>query len=160
MFVSKTEYGDLVGLMAIRICDWKTGPPFSWHCELLEAPAFSSIRWEIYYREVAQSHLTLCNPMDCSPPESSVHGISQARRLEWVAISFSRGSPDPRIEPGSPGLAGGFFTTELPELSVCKIIDHQNIFCTSRYIKFCISQVIVTVFWLANNGLYTTKFHS
>ena len=107
-----------------------------------------------------QPCLTLCDPMDCSPSESSVHGISQARRLEWVAISFSRGSPDPRIEPGSPGLAGGFFTTELPELSVCKIIDHQNIFCTSRYIKFCISQVIVTVFWLANNGLYTTKFHS
>ena len=35
---------------------------------------------------------TLCNPMDCSPPSSSVHGISQARILEWVAISFSRGS--------------------------------------------------------------------
>ena len=33
-----------------------------------------------------------CNPMDCSPPGSSVHGISQARILEWVAISFSRGS--------------------------------------------------------------------
>ena len=35
---------------------------------------------------------TLCNPMDCSPPGSSVHGISQARILEWVSISFSRGS--------------------------------------------------------------------
>ena len=41
---------------------------------------------------VAQSCQTLCNPMDCSPPGSSVHGISQARILEWVAISFSRGS--------------------------------------------------------------------
>ena len=40
----------------------------------------------------AQSHLTLCNPMDCSPPGSSVHGIFQARILEWVAISSSRGS--------------------------------------------------------------------
>ena len=36
--------------------------------------------------------LTLCDPMDCSPPGSSVHGISQARILEWVAISFSRES--------------------------------------------------------------------
>ena len=36
--------------------------------------------------------LTLCNPMDCSPPSSSVHGILQARILEWVAISFSRES--------------------------------------------------------------------
>ena len=39
----------------------------------------------------AQSCPTLCNPMDCSPPGSSGHGISQARILEWVAISFSRG---------------------------------------------------------------------
>ena len=42
--------------------------------------------------EVAQSCLTLCDPMDCSPPGFSVHGIFQARVLEWVAISFSRGS--------------------------------------------------------------------
>ena len=41
---------------------------------------------------VAQPCPTFCNPMDCSPPGSSVHGISQARMLEWVAISFSRGS--------------------------------------------------------------------
>ena len=39
---------------------------------------------------VTQSCLTLYNPMDCSPPGSSVHGILQARRLEWVAIPFSR----------------------------------------------------------------------
>ena len=39
-----------------------------------------------------QSCLTLCNPMGCSPPGSSLHGISQARILEWVAISSSRGS--------------------------------------------------------------------
>ena len=41
---------------------------------------------------VTQSCLTLCDPVDCSPPGSSVHGILQARVLEWVAISFSRGS--------------------------------------------------------------------
>ena len=41
---------------------------------------------------VGQSCLTLCDPMDCSPPGSSVHEIFQARRLEWVAISYSRGS--------------------------------------------------------------------
>ena len=39
---------------------------------------------------------TLCDPMDCSPPGSSVHGIFQARILEWVAISFSRVSSQPR----------------------------------------------------------------
>ena len=46
--------------------------------------------------EVAQSCLTLCNPMDCSLPGSSVHGIFQAIVLEWIAISFSRGSSQPR----------------------------------------------------------------
>ena len=49
-----------------------------------------------YESEVAQSCLTLCNPMDCSLPGSSVHGIFQASVLEWVAISFSRGSSWPR----------------------------------------------------------------
>ena len=43
-----------------------------------------------------QSHLTLCDPVDCSPPSSSVHGIFQARILEWGATSFSRGSSQPR----------------------------------------------------------------
>ena len=53
--------------------------------------------------------------MDCTPPGSFVHGILQARVLEWVGISFSRGGlPDPGIEPVSlmsPALAGGFLTT-------------------------------------------------
>ena len=51
-----------------------------------------------------------CDPMNCSPG-SSVHGISQARILEWVAIPFSRDLPDPGIELLFPALAGGFFTT-------------------------------------------------
>ena len=45
---------------------------------------------------VAQWCLTLCDLMDCSPPGSSVHGILQARILDWVAISSSRGSSQPR----------------------------------------------------------------
>ena len=45
---------------------------------------------------VTQSCLTLCDPLDCSPPGSSVHGIFQAKMLEWVAISCSRGSCWPR----------------------------------------------------------------
>ena len=44
---------------------------------------------------VTQSCLTLCDPMDCSPPDSSVHGILQARIVRWIAISFSRGSSQP-----------------------------------------------------------------
>ena len=46
----------------------------------------------------AQSYLTLCDPLDDSPPGSSVHGILQARILEWVDISFSRGASGPRDE--------------------------------------------------------------
>ena len=45
---------------------------------------------------------TLCDTLDWSPPGSSVHGILQARILEWVAISFPRGLPDPGIKPTSP----------------------------------------------------------
>ena len=45
---------------------------------------------------VAQSCPTLCNPMDCSPPDSSVHGILQARLLEWVAIPFFKESSQTR----------------------------------------------------------------
>ena len=50
----------------------------------------------VKWSEVALSCLTLCDPMDCSLPGSSVHGIFQAIVLEWVAISFSRGSSQPR----------------------------------------------------------------
>ena len=50
---------------------------------------------------VAQLCLTLCNPMNCSPPGFSVHGILQARILEWIAIPFPEDLPDPRIEPWS-----------------------------------------------------------
>ena len=47
---------------------------------------------------------TLCDPMDCSPPGSSVHGILQAQTLEWVAISFSNDLPNPGIKPRSPSV--------------------------------------------------------
>ena len=53
---------------------------------------------------VAQLCLTLCDPMDRSPPGSSVHGILQAKVLEWRAILFSRDLLDPRIKHWSPAL--------------------------------------------------------
>ena len=62
------------------------------------------------WSEVTQSCLTLCDPVDCSPPGSSVHGILQARILEWVAISFSRGSS----QPGSPALQADALSSEPP----------------------------------------------
>ena len=57
-----------------------------------------------------QSWPPLCDPIDCSPPGSSVHGILQARILEWVAMPFSRGSSPPRDWTQVSHIAGGFFT--------------------------------------------------
>ena len=59
---------------------------------------------------LAQWCPTLCDPMDCSPPGSSVHEISQARILEWAAIPFSRGSSRPRDQTQVSWIAGRFFT--------------------------------------------------
>ena len=59
---------------------------------------------------VTQSCPTLCDPMDYSPPGSSVHGILQARILEWVTITFSRGSSQPRDQTWVSCIAGRFFT--------------------------------------------------
>ena len=57
----------------------------------------------------AQSCLTIWDPVDCSPPDSSVHRILQARTLEWVAIPFSKGSSRPRNQTQVSRIAGGFF---------------------------------------------------
>ena len=59
---------------------------------------------------VAQSCMTLCHSMDCSPPGSSVQGVLQARILEWVAMPSSRGSSQPRDQIQVSCIAGGFFT--------------------------------------------------
>ena len=60
--------------------------------------------------EVAQLCPALCDPMDYSLRGSSIHGIFQARVLEWVAISCPGDLPDPGIEPVSPSLQTGAFT--------------------------------------------------
>ena len=68
----------------------------------------------------AQSCLALCGPIDCNPSGSSVYGISQARRLEWVATSYSRESPRPRDQTTplvSPALTIEFFTTS----TICEV---------------------------------------
>ena len=59
---------------------------------------------------VAQPCLILCDPTDCSPPDFSVHGILQARILEWIAIPFSRETSQPRDRALVSCIAGRFFT--------------------------------------------------
>ena len=98
--------------------------------KFLEADQFNSIETILYnrkrtlttYNRITQNSLsltqlcpTLCNPVDCSPPGSSVHEILQARILEWVAVPSSKVSSQSRnwtcVSYVSPALAGRFFTT-------------------------------------------------
>ena len=69
-----------------------------------------NVKWYVWVSEVAQSCPTLYDPMDCSLPGSSIHGIFQARVLEWVAMSFSRGSSQPRDWIWVSRIAGRCFT--------------------------------------------------
>ena len=79
----------------------------SWaSCTIQKVPASY-----LFYTLVAQLCSALCNPMDCSPPGSSVHGNLQARILEWVANPFSRGSSRPSDWTCVSCIAGRFFTT-------------------------------------------------
>ena len=73
--------------------------------------------------------LTLCDPVDCSLPGSSNHGIFQARILECVAFPPPGELPDPGIEPvspASPALAGGFFTNVPPRKPVASVRDTKQ----------------------------------
>ena len=79
------------------------------------------------WEKILANHVT-CNPLDCSPPGSSVHGISQARILEWVAISFSRGSSQLRNQSCVSCTAGGSLIAEpqgSPKNSYNLIIKRQ-----------------------------------
>ena len=97
-----------------------------------------------------------CNLMNCNLPGSSVHGIVQARILEWVAISFSRRSSLFGIEPLSlafPALTGGFFTTEPPgkpslviQFSSVQSLSRVWLFATP-WIAACQASLSITNSW-------------
>ena len=86
------------------------------------------------YSKVAQSCPSLCNPVDCSPPGSSIHGILQARILEWVAISFSKGSSPPRDWTQVSCTAGRRFnlwaTREAPVYMCIDMCNRTKIYIT------------------------------
>ena len=93
---------------------------------------------------VAQSDLTLCDPMNCSPPGSSVHGISQARILEWVAIFFSRGYSWQGIKLRSPALQVDSLPSELdgsPSLSTIAQNPHEVQVLDNISLDPCLSQL-------------------
>ena len=91
--------------------NWKRiGREWVIFCESKPLESFKQrIFW--YYFSLRRS---LCNPMVCSLPGSSFHGTFQARILEWVATSFSRGLPNPAIEPRSPALQANSLPSEPP----------------------------------------------
>ena len=83
---------------------------------------------------VTQSCLPLCDPMDCSLLGSSVHGIFQTRILEWVAISFSRGSSNPREWTWISCLTGRFFTIwATREAHMSHITEQWTSYLNSRH---------------------------
>ena len=90
------------------------------------------ICWSLYWKkekesEVTQSCLTLWDPMDYSLPDSSVYGIFQARVVEWVAISFSRGSSWPRDRTRVSCVVGRCLLSEPPILKH-KTKNYESIF--------------------------------
>ena len=111
---------------------WWTGRPgvlqsmgsqrvgYNWGTELILRCIYAESEVKVL---VAQLCLTICNPMDCSLPGSSVHGILQAGTLEWIPISFSRGSSWLRDRTQVSCIAHGFFITWASrEAPICMMI--------------------------------------
>ena len=95
-------------------------------CQSIYLIIIISVIITMNWSEVTQSCPTLCDPMDCSPPGSSVHGILHARILEWVAISFSKGSSRPRDQTQVSHIAGRRFnlwaTRDAPIITILPCI--------------------------------------
>ena len=101
---------------------------------------------EIICCSVAKLCPSLCDPVDCSPPGSSVRGIFQARILEWVAVSFSRGSSwrrdETHVSISSVSCIGRwifffFFTTELPGKPIKTLYGYLLFHSYADFIQTC-----------------------
>ena len=116
--------------------------------QVLYLPKEKWVMTKVVLCSVARSCLTLCDPVGCSPPGSSVPGILQERTLEWVAMPSSRRSSQPRDRTQLSCIAGGFFTnwttreTPWQRLACCKNNhvtlprssgDYLGIVCSSGY---------------------------
>ena len=101
--------------------------------------------------ESAQSYPTLCDPMYCSPPGSSIHGILWAGIQEWVAISFSRGVSQPRDWTQVSCIAGRRFniwaTREAQGVCRCVDLSQAFLFC-SIDLYFCLCASTILSWWL------------
>ena len=124
-----------------------------------KSPSLPRLQLPLYKRKVLKVSvsrsvmLTLCNPTDCSPPGSSVHGILQARILEWVAMPFGRWSSQPRDRTWVSHTEGRFFTIwatrKVPStredkpifrlwiLSFWDISDIMHFLCAAKSLQSC-----------------------
>ena len=113
---------------------------------------------------VTQSCLTLCDHMDRSPPGSSVHGILQARILEWVPIPFSSGSSWPRDRTGVSHITGRFFTVsvtrEAPNNSILSVknldADDVIIIVNTSTALFMYQALFYTLSYILTSLLFMT----
>ena len=129
----------------VQISNFMDFKIFSGEYLLYSVVSISAVKWfSCMYPWVTQgflSCLTLYDPVDCSPPGPSVHGMLQASILEWVATPSSRGSSWPEIETRSlksPALAGGFFTTSATWEALLKpmlIYCSENPRALKNYVK-------------------------
>ena len=134
------------GILQERIVEWVAMPSSRGPSQSKDQTSISCFSWVADRLFTAEPSLgtklcpTLCDPMGCSPPGSSVHGISQARILGWVAISFSRGSSWPKDGTLVPYLAGRLFTAEPPAKPIVNThtYTHTHIY---RYTKTCIKNM-------------------
>ena len=111
---------DVCVCVCVRVCIHTHSSPlrFVLECWIEFTVLYSrNVLFEVKWSEITQSCPTLCDPMDYSPTGSSIHGILQARILEWVAISFSRDLLDAGIEPMSSSLQADVLTSEPPGIS-------------------------------------------
>ena len=122
------------GILQARILEWVAMPSSRGSSPPRDGTHISCIsRWNLYHWATREAHLllqlalclaaqlcpALCDPVDCSPPGSSVHGILQARILEWVTTLSSRGSSQPRDWTQVSGITGRFFSIWATSVACC-----------------------------------------
>ena len=120
-------------------------------CDMFMMVHMTCVIYMLYIRcvwcicdDACDIHVTLCNPMDYSLPGSSVHGILQARILEWLAIPFSRGSSQSRDWSQVFGIAGRFFIVwatweakDIYDISITYICVCVCVYISVQFTQFC-----------------------
>ena len=102
------------------------------------------LKWSHFKHKVGHKECpTLCDPMDCSLSGSSIHGIFQARVLEWIAISFSRGSSRPRNRTRVSCIAGRRFTVWATREASNLTYDHLSLRNRHRYVDTHVKVLLV-----------------